>query len=154
MFQKTFILRRFGIAIFVDIIKIVTKFIKAIFKYSRKVRRIMLCIKLQSVYVLLDITKFVDFQWKKWCQPTSRYLSHDWYSFLDLLLVRYNCKASSLWDMCDRFWGGWGCFFASSFIHEQPRKSPSWIGLIAVLGFIMFCCKTFIVFQCGKIYTI
>ena len=40
LFQKTFILRRPGVAILDDIIKIVTMFIKAIFKISRKVKRI------------------------------------------------------------------------------------------------------------------
>ena len=39
-FQNTFILRRPGVAIFADIIKIVTMIIKTILKDSRKVRRI------------------------------------------------------------------------------------------------------------------
>ena len=39
-FQKTLTLRRPGVAIFADIIKIVTTFIKTILKYSRKVRKI------------------------------------------------------------------------------------------------------------------
>ena len=39
-FQKTFILRRLGVAIFADIIKIETIFIKTILKDSRKVRKI------------------------------------------------------------------------------------------------------------------
>ena len=39
-FQKTFILRRLGVGIFADIIKIVTIFIKTILKDSRKVRKI------------------------------------------------------------------------------------------------------------------
>ena len=39
-FQKIFFLRRRGIAIFGDIIKIVTMFIKTILRDSRKVRRI------------------------------------------------------------------------------------------------------------------
>ena len=38
--SNIFILRRPRVAIFTDIIKIVTKFIKTIFKYSRKVKRI------------------------------------------------------------------------------------------------------------------
>ena len=40
-FQKLFTFRRLWVAIFVDIIKIVTKFIKAILKDSRKVSRII-----------------------------------------------------------------------------------------------------------------
>ena len=39
-FQKLFILRKPGVAIFADIIKIVTMFIKTILKDSRKVKRI------------------------------------------------------------------------------------------------------------------
>ena len=39
-FQNTLILRRPGVAIFADIIKIVTMFIKTIIKDSRKVKRI------------------------------------------------------------------------------------------------------------------
>ena len=44
------ILRRPGVVVFTDIIKIVTMFIKTITKYSRKVP-----------YVFLDVAKFVDF---------------------------------------------------------------------------------------------
>ena len=40
LFQNSFILRRPGVAIFADIIKIITRFIKKIFKDSRKVKRI------------------------------------------------------------------------------------------------------------------
>ena len=40
LFQKTFILRRPRVAIFAGIIKIVTMFIKTIFKEPKKVKRI------------------------------------------------------------------------------------------------------------------
>ena len=40
LFQNTFILRRPGVAIFADIIKIVTMFTKKIFQDSKKVKRI------------------------------------------------------------------------------------------------------------------
>ena len=40
LFQNTFILRRPRVAIFADIIKIVTIFIKAILKGSKEVKRI------------------------------------------------------------------------------------------------------------------
>ena len=40
MFQNTLILRRPGVNIFADIVKIVTMFIKIITKDSRKVKRI------------------------------------------------------------------------------------------------------------------
>ena len=38
LFQNTFILRKLGVAIFADIIKIVTIFIRTIFKDSNKVK--------------------------------------------------------------------------------------------------------------------
>ena len=40
LFQNTVILRRSGVAIFADINKIITRFIKKSFKDSRKVKRI------------------------------------------------------------------------------------------------------------------
>ena len=40
LFQITVILRKPGVAVFADIIKIITMFIKKIFKDSRKVKRI------------------------------------------------------------------------------------------------------------------
>ena len=40
LFQNTFILRRPRVVIFADIIKTVTIFIKMIFKYSKKPKRI------------------------------------------------------------------------------------------------------------------
>ena len=39
-FTKTFILRRTGVAIFANIIKITSMFIKGIFNNSRKIRKI------------------------------------------------------------------------------------------------------------------
>ena len=39
-FQKTLILRKLGVTIFADIIKVVTMFIITILKNSRKVRRV------------------------------------------------------------------------------------------------------------------
>ena len=41
LFKSTFILRRPGVAIFADIIKIVNMFIKTICRDSRKVKRII-----------------------------------------------------------------------------------------------------------------
>ena len=50
-FQKTFILRRSEVAIFADIIKILTTFIKAILKDSRKVRRITSYVSEWNLYL-------------------------------------------------------------------------------------------------------
>ena len=48
-----------GATIFADINKIVTMFIKIIFKDSINWK---LCIKMESISVFLDIAKFADFQ--------------------------------------------------------------------------------------------
>ena len=50
-FQKPFILRRPGVAIFADIIKIVTMFIKTILKDSRKVKRISNYVSKWNLYL-------------------------------------------------------------------------------------------------------
>ena len=51
LFQKTFILRRPGVVVFADIIKIVTMFIKTIFKNSRKVKRIRNYLSNWNIYL-------------------------------------------------------------------------------------------------------
>ena len=51
LFQNTFILRRPGVVIFANIIKIVTMFIKAITKDSRKVKRIRNYLSKSNLYV-------------------------------------------------------------------------------------------------------
>ena len=50
-FQNTLILRRSGVAIFADIIKIVTMFIKAIIEDSKKVKRIINYVSKFSLYL-------------------------------------------------------------------------------------------------------
>ena len=50
-FQNTLILRRSGLAIFADIIKIVTMFIKAIIEDSKKVKRIINYVSKSSLYL-------------------------------------------------------------------------------------------------------
>ena len=57
----TCILRRTEVVIFADIIKIVTMFIKTIFKDSRKVKRIRNYVS-KYISVFLDIAKFADFR--------------------------------------------------------------------------------------------
>ena len=57
----TCILRRTAVVIFDDIIKIVTMFIKTIFKDSRKVKRIRNYVS-KSISVFLDIATFADFR--------------------------------------------------------------------------------------------
>ena len=64
--SKYFILRRRRVANFPGIVKILTIFIKATVKDSKKVIRIKLktlkvCPKMQSISVFLDIAKCADF---------------------------------------------------------------------------------------------
>ena len=47
----TFVLRRSGVAIFADTIKIITMFIKAIIKDSRKVKRIRNYVSKSNLYL-------------------------------------------------------------------------------------------------------
>ena len=51
LFQNTVILKRPGVAIFANIIKIVTIFIKTIFKDSRKVKRIRKYVSKCNLYL-------------------------------------------------------------------------------------------------------
>ena len=53
--SKYFILRKPGVDYFADIIKIVTIFVKAIFKDSRKVKRITNCVLKCNLYLYLLI---------------------------------------------------------------------------------------------------
>ena len=64
LFQNTIILRKPGVAIFADIIKILTRFIKKIFRLKKSYKKEKLCIKMESISVFLDITKLADFWWK------------------------------------------------------------------------------------------
>ena len=49
--SKTFVLRRSRVAVFADIITISTTFIKKIFKYWRKVKRIKICLSKCNLYL-------------------------------------------------------------------------------------------------------
>ena len=53
LFQNNLILRRAGVAIFADIIKIATMFIKRIIKDSRKVKRIRNYVSKSNLYLYL-----------------------------------------------------------------------------------------------------
>ena len=64
LFRNSFILRRPRIAIFLDIIKIVTMFIKTIFKDSKNVKRLRNYALKCNLYVNFFIEKFFDFHWK------------------------------------------------------------------------------------------
>ena len=64
-FQKTFILKRPGVAIFADIIKIVTMCIKTILKDSRKVRRIRNYVSKWNLYLNILIQQNLLISGKK-----------------------------------------------------------------------------------------
>ena len=62
--QNTFVVRRPGLAIFADIMKTVTVFIKKYLMTQRKIKRNRQIIKMQSISLFFGIAKFVDFQLK------------------------------------------------------------------------------------------
>ena len=64
LFQNNFTLRRPGVAIFLDIIKILPMFIKTIFKDSRKLEIMYQNANVLSISLFLNITKFADFRKK------------------------------------------------------------------------------------------
>ena len=60
-FQTTIVLRRPGVAIFADISKIITRFIKINSKDSRKAKKLKSCTKMKSISVFPEITKLANF---------------------------------------------------------------------------------------------
>ena len=61
-FQKNFILKRTGEAIFADIIIIVPCLLKKSSKTPENIKNYKLCIKMEPLYVFLAIAKFADFR--------------------------------------------------------------------------------------------
>ena len=122
-FKNTFVLRRLRVAIFDNIIKIVTIFIKTIFKVKSirtYISKCSLCL-----YFLIQQSLLISSK-KCWYQQNSSVVSRDSYIFLDLLWVRYNCAKFYHFRICvtdsrERL--------SSPPIREQPPKEPSWIGL-------------------------
>ena len=66
IFQNTVnILRRPRVANFTDIIKITNTYIKTTFKDSKEAKKNQkFCIRMHSLFVVLDITKIADFRLK------------------------------------------------------------------------------------------
>ena len=60
LLQNTFILRRPRVANFPDIIKTTVMFIKTTIKESKQIKNKKICIKMQSIYVFLNIAKVAD----------------------------------------------------------------------------------------------
>ena len=91
-FQKILILRRPGVAIFADIIKIVITFIKTILKYSRKVRKSRSYVSKWNLYLyFLTQQNFLLFGKKLLMSAESKGFFTWFIQVLDLLQVRYNC---------------------------------------------------------------
>ena len=82
---------------------------------------------MQSISVFFNITKFVNFWWKKKKIKKMLMLAESkvfvmWFiCFLDLLEETYNWQVSSLWDMLDRFWREG--FFWSTHPWVAPKRS-------------------------------
>ena len=62
LLENTFVLRRVEVAIFADIIKILTMFIITVYKDSRKVKINRNYVSQYNLSVFLDIAKFSDFR--------------------------------------------------------------------------------------------
>ena len=129
LYLKVPILRRPEAAIFADIIKILTMFIIAIYKDSRKVKINKNYASKCSLYLISWYSKICWFPVKKcWCQQNSGCVSRDSFFFFNLLWIRYNCAKFHHCKICltDFRKGG---LFDPPPIREKPRKSSFWIGL-------------------------
>ena len=127
LFQNTFILRRPGGDIFANIIKIITRFIKKIFKDSRRVKRVRNYSQNGIYTCIFWYSKICWFPEEKcWCQQNSWCVSRDWYIFwiffsygitvLSFIFVGYVWQILGRRPLCP--------------LHlEQPQKCQSWIGL-------------------------
>ena len=62
LLQNTYILRRPRVANFGHIIKIVTMFMKTIFKDSKKLKELEIMYQNSNYSVFLDIAKFADYR--------------------------------------------------------------------------------------------
>ena len=129
MFQNTVILRRPGVAIFADIIKIIARFTKKIFKDSRKAKRIRNYV-LKSIYICISWhNKICWFPVKKrWCQQKSWYVSR--YSYIFWIFFRQGVTMPSfiivgyVWQILGR--GGSFCTPPPSV--SSPRKAHPELG--------------------------
>ena len=127
-FQKTFLLRRTGVAIFADIIKFVTMFIKATLKGSKQVRRnrnyVPKC-ESMNLYLYFLIQQNLDISGKKMLMSAEiKVCVTRFIQFLDLLQVRYNCVKFHHFRICATDFREGG-LFALPPIREQHRKRPS-----------------------------
>ena len=114
-------------SIFVDIVKIATIFIKAIFRDSKKLKRIRnyVCISWYNKTCWFPVKECL-------CQQNSRSVSRDLYIF-DFRQVRYNCVTFHHCRICVTDFREEGIFaHPHPLICEQSKKGPSWIRLMAL----------------------
>ena len=91
LFQNTVILKRPVVAIFADIIKVLTRFTKKISKDSRKVQRIRNYVSKCNLYLYLLIEQIMLISGEKMLMSAELRVCVTWLIyFLDLLWVRYN----------------------------------------------------------------
>ena len=127
LFQNTFIIRRPRVAIFAGIIKIMTMFIKKIFKYSKIIKRISNYIPKSNLYLYFSIKQILPISGEKCsCQQKSTGVSLDSYIFW--IFFRQGLTVSSL-IIAEYVRQILGRGLFGFPICEQPRKGPSWLGL-------------------------
>ena len=135
LFKNTVILRRPGVAIFADTIKIITRFIKKIFKVSGKVKRIRNYVLKSSLYLYYLIYQNLLISSQKMLMSAEiRGVSLDWYIFWTFFRQGITVPSFIIVGCVTDFRkkGGEGAFCPSPPpICEQPQKCPSWIGLTA-----------------------
>ena len=131
--SKYFFLRRAGVPILADIIKILTMFIITIYKDSRKVKINWNYVSKCTLYPYFLIWQYLLIYREKMLIPAEFKGCVMWFIyFLDLLWVKHNCATFHHCRIClTDFRDG------APSIREQPQKSPSWIGLKVSLLIIL-----------------
>ena len=125
--------KRPRVAIFADIIKIITMFIKRIFKDSKNVKRIRNYVSRFNLYLYFLIYQNLLISGEKSLISAEPKVCVTWFMyFLNHLLLRYECAKFHHYMMyvTDFLGRGWPfCHSPPPHIREQPQKGPSWIGL-------------------------
>ena len=87
-------------------------------------------VQFESCDKFLDIAKFAHSWWKNADVSRAQRVCRVIHIFLALLWVRYKCAKFHNCRICVKGLRKGGLFAPPPPIREQPRKSPSWIGLI------------------------
>ena len=106
-------------------------FIKTITKDSRTVKRIRNYLSKSNLYVYFLMSQNLLISGEKMLMSAEIKECVTWFiHFLDLPLVRYNCAKFHHCRICVADFRERGPKSPFPPNREQPRKSPSWIGLI------------------------